>query len=341
MTIGKTIQFYRKQHQLSQQQLANQIGVSRQTISKWEQDLSLPDIEMLVKMADVFEVSVTSLMGVETEENSLSELYNQIKNVQINLEKANKHKNISQMILILICILSLGVTISTKYQISKQNQAYLEKSTNDTHKIQTVLEDYLNIDGNKRGFMYIDTLKMTHKNTDFYAWTTDIHYELSLKEYSANTSVEITFINEAQAINETYVFEKESDNQFILDKTIPLANYDDIKITINTDDFYQIESISQAHNGDYITCDILKNVEFYVPQDEYGLLDLSRIAYRHYFGDYDKFNAPFYGGITLYVEKGDEMLSISGNLLSEFEYSLDNDKIILNVPKKNLFIFHN
>lgn len=54
----------RRQATLSQEQLANRIGVSRQAISKWESGAGLPEIENLVALAEVFAVSVDALLGV-------------------------------------------------------------------------------------------------------------------------------------------------------------------------------------------------------------------------------------------------------------------------------------
>lgn len=53
----------RKQKGISQEELAAKIHVVRQTVSKWEKGLSVPDAEMLVKIADLFEVPVSRLLG--------------------------------------------------------------------------------------------------------------------------------------------------------------------------------------------------------------------------------------------------------------------------------------
>ncbi len=65
MTIGERIAGLRKQQGLSQEGLGEKMGVSRQSISKWEADASLPEIEKLVAMSRLFGVSVGYLLGVE------------------------------------------------------------------------------------------------------------------------------------------------------------------------------------------------------------------------------------------------------------------------------------
>lgn len=62
----------RKIHNLSQDELAYQIGVSRQTLSKYETGESLPDIEKCKKMADVFGVSVDELISYEKDDLGLN-----------------------------------------------------------------------------------------------------------------------------------------------------------------------------------------------------------------------------------------------------------------------------
>ena len=68
MTIGQRIAEKRRERGLSQEALGEALGVTRQSISKWEGDGSLPEIEKLVAMSRLFGVSVGWLLGEETEE---------------------------------------------------------------------------------------------------------------------------------------------------------------------------------------------------------------------------------------------------------------------------------
>ena len=63
--LGERLYTLRKSRGLSQEQLAEKIGVSRQTISKWEGGLSTPDLENLMALADCFGVSLDALVGKE------------------------------------------------------------------------------------------------------------------------------------------------------------------------------------------------------------------------------------------------------------------------------------
>lgn len=67
MTVGQRIAQLRKQNGLSQEALGAELGVSRQAISKWESDATLPEIEKLIALAKRFSVTVGCLLGVEEE----------------------------------------------------------------------------------------------------------------------------------------------------------------------------------------------------------------------------------------------------------------------------------
>lgn len=63
--IGENILLLRKQRQLSQEALAERLGVSRQTVAKWESGESSPDIQHADRMADLFEVSLDDLLHAD------------------------------------------------------------------------------------------------------------------------------------------------------------------------------------------------------------------------------------------------------------------------------------
>lgn len=62
MELGKQIKKYRQEAQLSQEELANRIYVSRQTISNWENDKSYPDVNSLVLLSEIFQISLDKLI---------------------------------------------------------------------------------------------------------------------------------------------------------------------------------------------------------------------------------------------------------------------------------------
>ncbi len=66
-TLGMMISTLRKEKGMTQLELAEKMGVTDKAVSKWERDLSFPDINSIPKLAEIFEVTVDELMQVKTE----------------------------------------------------------------------------------------------------------------------------------------------------------------------------------------------------------------------------------------------------------------------------------
>ena len=65
IAFGTKLMDLRKGKGLSQEELGNQIGVSRQTVSKWELNLSTPEMDKLIGLGDLFQISIDELLGRE------------------------------------------------------------------------------------------------------------------------------------------------------------------------------------------------------------------------------------------------------------------------------------
>lgn len=63
MTLGQTIKYYRTKFNLSQSELGNQIGVSRQAVTKWETDTGIPDINNIQSLAKLFQIPIDTLLS--------------------------------------------------------------------------------------------------------------------------------------------------------------------------------------------------------------------------------------------------------------------------------------
>ncbi len=83
-TLGMKISELRKNRKMTQDELANEMGVSSQAVSKWENDLSIPDLPILISLADFFHVSLDELVREKQpevvqvpkeERKSISELF--------------------------------------------------------------------------------------------------------------------------------------------------------------------------------------------------------------------------------------------------------------------------
>lgn len=120
--LSENIRVFRKEKGMSQEELAEKLNVVRQTVSKWEQNLSVPDSEMLIKIAEVFDVSVGTLLGETVEikdtKSELAEISQKLENLNAMMaEKNSRSKRIWLTViavsLILIASLFLFTNIYT------------------------------------------------------------------------------------------------------------------------------------------------------------------------------------------------------------------------------------
>ncbi len=76
MNIADRIQYLRKEKHFSQEELADKLGVSRQSVSKWESEQSKPDLEKIIIMSDLFEVTTDYILkGIESPSQSKNNKY--------------------------------------------------------------------------------------------------------------------------------------------------------------------------------------------------------------------------------------------------------------------------
>ena len=86
--IGEQIKTARKAKGVSQEELAVRLGVVRQTVSKWENGMSVPDADVLIKIAELLDVPVSQLLGMEPESGSVQDMAGEL--ARLNKELAAK-----------------------------------------------------------------------------------------------------------------------------------------------------------------------------------------------------------------------------------------------------------
>ena len=82
MSLGKNIQFLRKQKKITQEQLAEIMSVSRQTISRWEADEIIPELQKLVALSEVFSCRLDEL--VKEDMNNCGDVYSDVSVKRVN-----------------------------------------------------------------------------------------------------------------------------------------------------------------------------------------------------------------------------------------------------------------
>ena len=129
--LKDNIKTLRKQKGLSQEELSIKLNVVRQTISKWEQGLSVPDSEMLISISEVFDTPVSTLLGetiTDTNPNNLKEIAEKLEIINLQLaERKESKRKFWHYFFIGLCIIILLIFIS----IITLDNSYMEWNYND------------------------------------------------------------------------------------------------------------------------------------------------------------------------------------------------------------------
>ena len=131
LVTGKFIALKRKQKNLTQEQLAEKLGVSNKTISKWETGLSVPDSSMLIILANELDTTVSELLGEPVAEPTADDLKIlseklEVINLQLAKRSITKVKTI-RWILISLCAAIVVIFIA----LASTNSFYLNWNYND------------------------------------------------------------------------------------------------------------------------------------------------------------------------------------------------------------------
>lgn len=68
MSLGENIYRLRTERNLSQEELADALGISRQSVSKWENDSAVPELEKLLKLSEIFDITLDELVGRDAQQ---------------------------------------------------------------------------------------------------------------------------------------------------------------------------------------------------------------------------------------------------------------------------------
>ncbi len=140
MNLGNEIHELRKKHNLSQEQLAEKVGVARQTISKWELGETAPDIKQAQMLSQIFNVSLDKMLGNDTKES-------------VNIPHDCKKKNIApwrkiiaaSAAVLILCLIIVGIFnvvqrsqilhpegVEGQVVITRKDPIIIEKGSSDT-----------------------------------------------------------------------------------------------------------------------------------------------------------------------------------------------------------------
>lgn len=153
--LGENIKQLRKQKGFTQEELAIRLNVVRQTVSKWEKNLSVPDAEMLVRLAEQLEVPVTELLGAETAaEPERNEIAEQLSRINEQLAVRNRRSKriwvaaavvfavlaalaVGTVVLTLLGAASMDHTMTVSVSLSDGEPLFSEKEIEDAMDVVT------------------------------------------------------------------------------------------------------------------------------------------------------------------------------------------------------------
>ena len=129
--LNENIKKLRKSKGLSQDELAIKLNVVRQTVSKWENGLSVPDSSMLILLADELDTSVSVLLGENVRDNSLDDIKTiseklELINLQLAKRSVARVKTV-RWVFISLCTLIVMLFIF----LAVMNSSYLDWNYND------------------------------------------------------------------------------------------------------------------------------------------------------------------------------------------------------------------
>ncbi len=132
--LNENIKAIRKSKGLSQQELAVKLNIVRQTVSKWEQGLSVPDSDMLISLSEALETPVSTLLGetvIETEIDTLKAISEKLEviNLQLARRKTMRRKIIHCSLITLCAIIVVVSAILFSLESSYLGWDYNEPET--------------------------------------------------------------------------------------------------------------------------------------------------------------------------------------------------------------------
>lgn len=210
MTLGQRIQELRKKRGMSQESLGDALGVSRQAVSKWEGDNGIPELDTLIAMSRLFEVTVGQLLGVEdpiekkdvpkddTDEDKIEAVLRRY------VEQTNQQKPEDSWISRWGWVVSVAIVVTTAFIVMFAQLGSLRSTVrllqNDLSYLQVdVSNNQNNLIGTIRNTIY-DVLAEEAELLSTFQWkivdfdldnqTATLRLDATMKEYAADSKLQ-------------------------------------------------------------------------------------------------------------------------------------------------------
>ena len=229
MTLGERIYRLRADRNMTQEQLAEKLGVTRQSISKWEGDLVKPEIEKLKAMAKLFEVSLDDLISDETAETKTTKADGFERNVTI-------YKFVS-IITAGICLVMIVIMIAVAVNMSNRIKALELRGPEIIYQNTEDCSD-------EADELFSD-VSWKIKSPDFKNQKSKLHIEAEPRIYSDSTG--IMAVAEADNGKQYTAALENSNGRFGGDITIPISG-EQMKISLVVENDGQKQKVTIAED---------------------------------------------------------------------------------------------
>ena len=236
MTIGQRIASRRKLQNLSQETLAERLNVSRQAVSRWESDSAIPEIDKLIGLSKVFDVSVGWLLGTEKDptfdpSTGLSDA--QLKMVEQLLEKQHRARKRAWLA---VGVLGLGICAAMSVFGVRYHQR-LESLTQDNAHLQSQLgtmNDLL-LSQAETGKLLTDVKILPFVSKDLQ--TIKVEFYCTPKVIPENAGAYISVVNPTAGVNELLECAQSGDVYWVKAELPPADGYHYSFLMVTEDGF--------------------------------------------------------------------------------------------------------
>lgn len=291
MSLGKQITKYRKSKNYSQQDLAKQLKVSRQTISRWEADLSVPSMDKLNALCILFSISIDELLDSKNKKEDIDTKQIMALITKLNTNQLRVYKKFHLIFKSSILIIGLVILIIITYTFlsndyNQNNLIKIEKSTQELNnqitnqqetliKLENKLEE---ITANSPVKDYLITF------SDVTDYSTNILIKAWLQKYDQNSQVAFN-IEDVQG-KKYYIPAKLENDYYICDPyQIDLVDIEKIRLVVS----------DHSNTAQEFVCN-------YIDISNYTTLNFQDIKINSFYytvGVSDEINIYFYFGVNL------------------------------------------
>lgn len=271
LTMGQRIAARRKLLNLSQEALAERLDISRQAISKWESDAAIPEIDKLIALSKLYNVSVGWLLGVEAEEAPVSDELSeaQLKMVEEIVRqyhaKPSGNRLFWSFAMVLVGVIGIVTLCIASFIYSPSTQDYSNQISNLEANFSSIQTQIHNMDTLLHEQIETDKLLRSHVPLVYlneYRETVDLTFYFFPKLYQENVSAYLSILNPEAGVSQMPECRWTGD-RYLVHATLPLADNYQYSFLLVSSSGYEEELLDR---NTYYT-DLLAHSAFYIMED--------------------------------------------------------------------------